>query len=176
MAAPRAGIHPSREVPHDTRDRSASGPRNETPARSRNTGGSVMHPIATIDTRPWRRAVVLLTALLLSSGRHRADAGTDVWMVIGLEGRAITGLAVDPGAGSTLYASTDQDLFKTTDAGGSWAPAGPGTRAVAIAPSSPPTVYTAGTGGVFRTTDGGATWIRTSLTNPRVGVPSVDPL
>jgi photosystem II stability/assembly factor-like uncharacterized protein len=77
-------------------------------------------------------------------------------------------LTIDPQNPSTIYAVVNNfnapglSLFKSTDGGGSWSPAGSGlpeSRIVlAIDPQNPSTVY-AGTGqGVFKTIDGGANW------------------
>ena len=134
-----------------------------------------MNPISAKDVRARRCAVAMLSALLGLSGQHRAEAGTNVWTAIGPEGRVIYRLAIDPNAQGTIYASSDPGLFKTTDAGATWAASGPGTRTVVLDPTSSSTLYTAAPGGVFKSTDGGASWSGTGMTNPRVALIAIDP-
>jgi photosystem II stability/assembly factor-like uncharacterized protein len=82
----------------------------------------------------------------------------------GLEGGAITALALDSQHPNTVFAATlEAGVFKSSDSGRSWRPLdiAPSTQrvdALAIAPQDPQTVY-AGTGeGAFKSTDGGTTW------------------
>jgi len=77
-------------------------------------------------------------------------------------------LVIDPQNPSTIYAVVDhfnapgELLFKSTDGGGSWNPAGSGlpeSRIVlAIDPQNPSTLYGGTYYGMFKTTDGGASW------------------
>lgn len=77
----------------------------------------------------------------------------------------IYALAVDPMNSSTLYAGADMgNVYKSTDAGGSWMLAYSGTatesvRALVIDPGDSATVYAGIAGaGVYKTTDGGSSW------------------
>jgi hypothetical protein len=65
----------------------------------------------------------------------------------------VVALAIDPATPNTLYASTDSDVFKSTDGGDNWIDISQGlitaVSALAIAPTTPTILY-AGTGcGVF---------------------------
>lgn len=100
-----------------------------------------------------------------------AHAGVDRFTNISPEGARISALAVDPLQPSTVYAGSTAGVFKSTDAGESWALFfDTGTVAkrsteigviasLAIDPTHSSTVY-AGTetGEVFKTLDGGASW------------------
>jgi photosystem II stability/assembly factor-like uncharacterized protein len=78
----------------------------------------------------------------------------------GLSG-AVYALAAVPGSATDLYAGTTAGVFKSTDAGASWAATGftTNTKALLVDPDNPTTVY-AGTynAGVSVSTDGGSTW------------------
>jgi photosystem II stability/assembly factor-like uncharacterized protein len=94
---------------------------------------------------------------------------------------------VDPATTSTIYAATDEGVFKITDSGGNWRPANEGltaldVRALTIDPKNSSVLYAVGfsdpydeSGGVLKTTDGGGSW---SATSQGAGVysVSVDPL
>ncbi len=92
----------------------------------------------------------------------------------------IVDLVLDPVDPSTLYASANGTLYRSTDAGISWAPL-PGLQRVTVlaaAPSSPPAIYAAQDGiGIARSTDRGETWtpIRRGLGEHRVLVLRPDP-
>jgi hypothetical protein len=86
----------------------------------------------------------------------------------------------------TLYAATSSGLFRSTDAGETWAAADAGlptnyfVSARAIDPSTPGTLY-AGTsvgigGGIFRSTDAGATWHATGRTTAVGEALIIDPI
>jgi photosystem II stability/assembly factor-like uncharacterized protein len=69
--------------------------------------------------------------------------------------------------GQTVYASTGNRIYRSTDAGDSWTSAGVGLpdkpiQAIAIDPVSPSVVYAATAAGLFRTIDGGLSWKPTS--------------
>jgi photosystem II stability/assembly factor-like uncharacterized protein len=120
------------------------------------------------------------------------DAG-DTWTSVKFVGGAfVTALAIDPANPGTVYAGTfhspldygaaPQGIFKSTDAGGTWAPASTGledlnVHALAVDPATPATLY-AGTGaGVFKSTNAGGSWApaNTGLENLHVGTFLVDP-
>jgi hypothetical protein len=70
-------------------------------------------------------------------------------------------LVIDPSNPNTMYAGTEQGIFKSIDAAGNWdaLPFSPtSVSALALNPQVPTTVYAAGAGGVFRSIDGGLTW------------------
>lgn len=92
-----------------------------------------------------------------------AQAGVNRFHNISPEGAEISSLAVDPRDPSTIYAASPAGIFKSVDAGESWAlepgsPADVSQMAIDSARSS--TIF-AGTrmGEVFRTSDGGGTWV-----------------
>jgi photosystem II stability/assembly factor-like uncharacterized protein len=95
-------------------------------------------------------------ALEVGYGRWRSAPG--------LEGGAITALALDPEHPNTVFAATlEAGVFKSSDGGSSWqaldiAPNADRVDALAIAPQDPRTVYVGTGGGNFKSTDGGATW------------------
>src|SRR5579859_3532377 len=98
----------------------------------------------------------------------------------GLQYSEIRALVIDPAMPTTLYVASARGagVFKSTDGGRSWGPAGGGSwgpvndalsdsdiLALAIDPSSPTTLYAAGfcygsrdRGCVVKSTDGGRTW------------------
>ena len=111
---------------------------------------------------------------------YKSMDGGGTWNATGLTSNVLA-LAIDPVTPTTLYAATgDYDelpanagVFKSTDAGATWAAANTGLGnapivALAVDPATPSTIY-AGTGidncdfgcsggGVVKTTDGGNTW------------------
>ncbi len=78
--------------------------------------------------------------------------------------RTVNGFAADPTNPKVMYAAMRDGLFKSTDAGESWKPAGKGLKnlaAVAVNPKRASEVYAATVDGqVFQSTDGGMTWER----------------
>jgi hypothetical protein len=78
----------------------------------------------------------------------------------------VSSLAVAPGDPSAVWVGTlEHGVYRTTDAGAHWTPAGPrGTSSVAALAATATTLYTAVTpafrdaGGVLASGDGGATW------------------
>ena len=103
-----------------------------------------------------------------------ASGDVDVWGSIGPTGANVFALAIDPHAPATIYAGTGGGaqrfnstagggVFKTTNGGASWQPAGgwPGAAVLSLAidPVTSSTVY-AGTRnrGIWKSTDGGASW------------------
>jgi photosystem II stability/assembly factor-like uncharacterized protein len=122
-----------------------------------------------------------LLALLSTTQAGIVSAGINVWTSNGPEGGRIYALAIDPATPSTLYAGIDDDVFKSTNGGGSWSLVNTGlgnpvpivftVMALAIDPATPTTLY-AGTegGGVLKSTNGGGSWspVNTGLTIPFV--------
>jgi photosystem II stability/assembly factor-like uncharacterized protein len=96
-------------------------------------------------------------------------------------------MAIDPTSPSTLYAGTDNGVYKSTNSGGSWSTVDTGlsgnalsVTALAIDPTTSSTLYagTAG-GGVFRSTDSGGSWspVNTGLSGNALSVTAltIDP-
>jgi photosystem II stability/assembly factor-like uncharacterized protein len=114
----------------------------------------------------------------VDSGEH--------WLPIsgkGLTDLDIRALAIHPTSSTTLYAGTNNGLFKTTDQGHSWSKLSHTLEslpiyALALDPATPTTLY-AGvpTRGVFKTTDGGATWtaVNNGLSSLYVKTLAMDP-
>ncbi len=76
---------------------------------------------------------------------------------------SVTAVAVDPVSPNSVYAGTAQGVFKSTDAGLSWALSSTGLAVssateLAIAPTTPVTIYAGGAAGVYYSTNGAATW------------------
>ena len=104
-------------------------------------------------------------------------------------GLAASSLVLDPRQSGTLYLGSqggpfsEGGVYKSTDGGLTWNPAGPGlldpeVTSLALGPGTPSIVY-AGTrrGGVFRSTDGGRSWhtLNTGLANLRINAVVTDP-
>jgi photosystem II stability/assembly factor-like uncharacterized protein len=74
----------------------------------------------------------------------------------------VNGFAVDPTNPQVMYAALRDGVFKSTDTGEHWKPAGRGLNnaaAVAVNPRRPEELYAATTAGViYRSRDGGRTW------------------
>jgi ligand-binding sensor domain-containing protein len=109
--------------------------------------------------------------------------GDDQWVPIGPYGGSVHALVIKPQAPDTLYAGTDNGVFKSTNGGTNWTAINSGltdtgVSALAIDPQTPDTLY-AGTsnGGVFKSTNGGMNWtaINTGLTNTHVNALAIDP-
>src|SRR5260221_6860440 len=127
-------------------------------------------------TRGWKAgAVAVLSVLLWRGAPHRAEAGENSWTAIGPEGGIVSSIAIDPGTAGTIYACSNHNLLRTTDAGGSWSAVGPCTRVVVVDPSNPSSIYTGTSLGVFRSTDGCETLAASDLTNPDVSALAIDP-
>jgi hypothetical protein len=117
-----------------------------------------------------------VNALQPSLGGHpvfRSVDGGDTWtgQNAGLRTTGVWAFALEPGQPDTVYAGTDQGVFKTTDGGTTWSQAGIETsmwqvRSLAIAdgfPAGPASVYAATDNGVYRSRDGGESWTQLQL-------------
>ncbi len=76
---------------------------------------------------------------------------------------AVPVLAIDPSAPATVYAGTQDGVFKSTNGGGSWTNVNAGVlkgdvRALVIDPSTPATLYATSNGDVFKSRNGGGSW------------------
>ena len=118
------------------------------------------------------------------------DAGAS-WQATGGRGGVLpysygrpTALAVDPQQPTTVYASIDQTVVKTTNAGASWEPIMRSrpeqtVTSLAVDPQRSGTVYAGvqtdrATGGIYQTTDGGRTW-RLAVSTVAVGAIAINP-
>ncbi len=75
----------------------------------------------------------------------------------------INKLIIDPLSPETLYAGTENGIFKSTNAAANWRPANTGLGSfpvndLVLEPSEPSILYAATTAGVFWSTNGGARW------------------
>lgn len=122
-----------------------------------------------------------------------ALAGINEWTTNGPYGGYIRVLAIDPTYTSTVYAGTNQGVYKSTNGGNSWSamntgiPSGKGyIYAFAIDPSKPSTIYAginypygAG-GGVYKSIDGGGSWTAMNAgfpaDKPNVYLLAIDPI
>jgi photosystem II stability/assembly factor-like uncharacterized protein len=98
-----------------------------------------------------------------------SDGGSD-WNLQYIDGAVgLLALVADPTNSSTLYASTPQGVFKSTDGGANWTNVNNMGSVVTLAmdPTQPKTLYAAmgnqytlssGFQGVFKSVDGGANW------------------
>ncbi len=106
-------------------------------------------------------AVFGLLAALLPEGLL---AGVGNWTSNGPNGADVIALAAHPSNPSTVYATGSNRIFKSTDAGASWAPTelgGPFDLVVATSDASVAYAGLAGEPVFYRTIDGGATWVDT---------------
>src|SRR4051794_37407852 len=109
---------------------------------------------------PRKLRVIPALLLLLASTAFAADR----WQPAGPEGGNVTALVIDAVNPRILYAAAGAGgVFKSVDAGATWAPAFDGLRghavlALAPAPKVSGTLYAGTDHGVFKTTDGGALW------------------
>jgi photosystem II stability/assembly factor-like uncharacterized protein len=98
-----------------------------------------------------------------NSGIYKStDSGLN-WSKVGLDGKTVYSLALDPTNASTVYAGTGVGLYKTTDGGGSWNGPYLSSSAFVIAltidPGTPSVVYGSAAGnGLYKSTDAGMTW------------------
>jgi photosystem II stability/assembly factor-like uncharacterized protein len=101
-----------------------------------------------------------------SAGVYRSDSYFDNWTPTGPGlpvDTAVRALVADPAHAGVIYAGTDAGLFETSDAGGSWQPAGnlPAGQpvlAVALAPNNTQVLYAGTARGLYRSMDGGVHW------------------
>lgn len=100
------------------------------------------------------------------------------WVPLGPYGGVVRFLTADPTRSGTVYAATDQGVFKTADGGASWMVSllEQPTSAVAVDPAHPSTLYVGVGGGelLLKSTDGGAHWAPS--TAGLIGNPSLGPV
>ncbi len=89
---------------------------------------------------------------------------------LGLSGRMVDSIAVDPKNPNIIYAGTDNGVFKTTDSGKKWTRVSNGLRSnwvhgIVIDSANPQVVYAGTDNGIFKSTDGGSLWGQLGLAN-----------
>jgi uncharacterized protein (TIGR03437 family) len=97
---------------------------------------------------------------------YRLDPGAAPQRLNGIEA-GVTSWTVDPKAPNTVYATTQNGVLKTTDAGATWSmlagglPAGVTVSSVVIDPSNSQVLYAIlnAAPGIFKSSDAGATWV-----------------
>ncbi len=124
-------------------------------------------------------------ALIASLTPLRLIAGTNQWTGNGPYGGVVTVLAVDPKSPTNLYAAGVSGIFKSSDAGASWARASnglvdPSVDAIAIDPVTPTTLYAGSLQGgtLAKSTNGGSSWTPSASGIPAyidVNAVAVDP-
>lgn len=112
---------------------------------------------------------------------NSSDGGTSWSPASGLPNAEVNVLAIDPISPSTIYAGLGNCLrplgvFKSTDGGDTWKPAGSLNRsvyAIAVDPKSPSTVYA----DRYKSTNGGNTWSEMPVGTSRlIGQLAIDPI
>jgi photosystem II stability/assembly factor-like uncharacterized protein len=106
------------------------------------------------------RRLAIGMAMLAIFGRDRVEAGDNVWTGIGPDGGVVYALAVDPQNPGTVYASTQSNVYQSTDGAVSWTKTGFTGHAngLVIDPRNSGTVYAPTPTGVSKSTDGGSSW------------------
>jgi photosystem II stability/assembly factor-like uncharacterized protein len=105
------------------------------------------------------KTTVICTTLVMF-GAGSAWAGINEWTSIGPDGGSIQALAIDPQNPGTVYASTQFNVYRSTDGAVSWAKTGFTGHAngLVIDPRNSDTIYAPTPTGVSKSTDGGASW------------------
>ncbi len=107
---------------------------------------------------------ILVLALIGAQQANAVFAQADNWKSLGLDGAYIRSLVIDPQNPSILYAGTPYNVYKSTNAGLTWAvlPETQGTSdiwSMAIDPKTPSTLYAVRDGpGVIKSVNGGQNW------------------
>ena len=94
-----------------------------------------------------------------------------------LTGKVVS-LATDPVNLGVVYASSNEGIFRSADAGVSWTAINSAISSsiacLAVDPAAPNTIYAGTSGGFFRSPDGGGTWAEMARNTPFVNV-AIDP-
>ena len=103
------------------------------------------------------------------------------WIGNGPGGGVINTLVIDPKMPRTIYAGTENGVFKSNDGGSKWNAAedtrGIGVNSLAIDPKLSETIYSGTRKGVYKSTDGGIHWTAVSadLSLSNVLILTIDP-
>src|SRR5262249_4382941 len=93
------------------------------------------------------------------------EAGAPTWSKLGLDGKCVNFVAVDPSAPSNIIAGSSEGFFRSKDGGGTWAPvsnqmpAG-GSTALGVHPSKSYWLAVTGNNGMYKSTDVGDSWAK----------------
>jgi len=114
--------------------------------------------------RLWPTLVLLLAAT--------AQAGTNEWTSMGLQGGTVYDLAFHPTTPATMYATAPNGFYKSTDSGATWQQASTPTTyylrpsVLAVTPANPDHLYIAMLdGGALRSVDRGSTLVSANYPN-----------
>ena len=111
--------------------------------------------------------------IIAPDGVWRTGDGGASWKLVTPKG--FESLAADPADPSIVWGCAADGLYRSTDAGGTWANSSTGIRAssvvaVALDPADPGTAYVASGLGLFKSPNEGASWARACANQP-FGVP-----
>jgi len=120
-------------------------------------------------------AICLLTVPGLLLLPAPTSGATSTWQKTSLDAGRVHAILVHPTNPGTVFAGTDQGLFRSTDRGGTWEQYGTGIKAtlkvfVLAAAGDGSRLYAGTSGGAFQSTDGGATWSQGSGMLPGTGI------
>jgi photosystem II stability/assembly factor-like uncharacterized protein len=124
-----------------------------------------------------------LYAALSSGGLYGTENGGATWTALDIgEQVGVAALACDPHHPATVYATTEDGILKTTDAGKTWRVLGRGLpdsvpESLVVDASIPDVLYAGAFGrGIFKSVDGGRTWVavNSGLSNLDVQTIAVD--
>ncbi len=123
-----------------------------------------------------RSLLPLVALIVITRGEAKAGIGPT-------DNSDVYAIALDPTAPTTIYAGTEDGIFKTTDGGQTWQLANAGIMGtiysnMVVDPTNPNYVYM-GTAndGFFRTDNGAVSWTQGAGTyNPHVKSISIDPV
>jgi photosystem II stability/assembly factor-like uncharacterized protein len=134
-------------------------------------GMKEVHIVFTIAMDPTRPHVFYAGT---TGGAYRSTDGTATWTKInnGLipveildasMSLGVSSIAVDPRSPGTVYAGTNNGLFKSTNMGDSWSRIGVSLSdqyisSLVIDPTNPMVLYVGGRAGIQKSEDGGQTW------------------
>lgn len=144
-----------------------------------------------------RRIVVVLGFVWMQTG-HSSHAGVEAWTNRGPVGRAVLAVAVDPKAPATLYAGTDEGVFKSTNSGASWGAVSTGlppgaffgdprsvvpVALIGVNPVQPTTLYAVThtltseltEQRIFVSVNGGGSWSDTGFRRTKIDTLVIDP-
>lgn len=127
-----------------------------------------------------------LVLLLIGAGIGAAQEATPVagsgWVSLGLVGKEIREIAVNPASPSIIYAAARDGVYEGSSSGGPWIPLtidlpGLSVYALEVNSSIPSTLYLGALGTLYKSRNGGRTWgvALRELTNPPFSSLAVQP-